>query len=34
MVEPMSEKGHEQNRQEDRQQDLSRNFLHAFGVHG
>ena len=30
----MNEKGHEENRQEDRQQDLLGNSLYAFGVHG
>jgi hypothetical protein len=34
MIEAMSEEGQQQNRQEDRQQDLSGNFLYAFGVHG
>ena len=29
----MSEKGHEENRQEDRHQDLQGNLLYAFGVH-
>jgi hypothetical protein len=34
MEEAMSEEGQQQDRQEDRQQGLSRNFLDAFGVHG
>jgi hypothetical protein len=34
MEEAMSEEGHEENRQEDRHQDLQGSFLYAFGVHG
>ena len=33
MEDPMSEQGHEENRQEDRQQDLLGNSLYTFGVH-
>jgi len=34
MEEAMSEKGQQENCQEDRQQGLLGNFLYAFGVHG
>jgi hypothetical protein len=34
MEKAMSEKGNQQNRQEDRHQDLLGNLLYAFGVHG
>jgi hypothetical protein len=34
MEDPMSEEGQEENRQEDRHQDLQGNFLYAFGAHG
>jgi hypothetical protein len=34
MEDAMSEKGHEENRQKDRHQDLQDNFLYAFGAHG
>jgi hypothetical protein len=34
MVEPVDEQGQKENRQEDCQQDLLRNCLDAFRVHG